>query len=170
MAAHRPLTPAAQRAMGFWGVIELAAEVHATTADLWSWIRDEAERLGLPSPGVTVQGVAQLRARAGQIQESARKFATLKDNQRVRGEHVARPPWERELGTQRAQPKFAVRFRHEFLKGDEVVSEWRTSVFVGKVNHTAGQLRRDVELDAQNMAEKYDTEHLGISDLQILEF
>lgn len=170
MAAHRPLSPAAQKALGYWGVIEMAAQVGATTADLWTWIREAAEEIGLASPGVTVRGVQELRGRAGQIQAAARKFTDLPDAHRVRGEHVATPPWARDPGAQRAQPRFAVRFQHTYSKGGVIQSEWRTSVFTGKVNHTAGQLRRDVELDAQNMAAKYDTEHVETTDLQILEF
>jgi len=170
MPPRHGLSPDAAKAMAYWGIVELAAESHATTADLWSWIRDAADELGLASPGVTVRGIQELRGRAGQIQAAKDKFAKLADNQRVRGEHIATPPWARDPSLMRAQPKFAVRFRHTVIRNGIEQTEWKTSVFPGKVTHTAGRLRADVELDAQNLANKYETEHVGISDLQILEF
>jgi len=170
MPPRHNLSPDAQKALAYWGVIELAAETRATTADMWEWIRQSAEEVGLAKPGVTVRGVQELRGRAGQIQEAARKFGLLPDSTRVRGEHVAVPPWARDPGAMKAQPKFAVRFKHTFTEGGITKVEWRTSVFTGKINHTAGRLRSDVELDAQNMAAKYNTEHGDVSDLQVLEF
>lgn len=168
MARARALSPAAQKALAYWGVIELAAETRASTADLWSWIRDAADELGLASPGVTVQGVSELRGRAGQIQEASRQFARLGPNQRVRGATVAHPPWQRDAGSRRAQPKFAVRYRHTVSRGGVLETAWKTSVFLGTLNHTAGQLLRDVELDARHLANKYNTEHVETTDHQVL--
>lgn len=168
MPPRHQLSPAAQKALAYWGVIELAAQVRATTADLWGWIRDAADELGLASPGVSVQGVSELRGRAGQIQEAARQFARLADNQRVRGVSVATPPWARDPALMRAQPRFAVRYQHTFEHQGQLVTEWRTSMFDGRPNATAGQLRRDVELDAQNLANKYGTTHVETSNHQVL--
>lgn len=172
--ARNQLSPEAKRALAYWGVIELAAETGATTRDLWSWIHDEAEAKNLGSPGVTVRGVSELRGRAGRIQEAGRQFRGLDDNRRIRGEHVATPPWARDPGQQKAQPRYAVRYKHTFERGGQVLTEWRTSVFNGRPNVTAGQLRRDVELDASNNARGAGSggraEHMGTSDHQVLVF
>lgn len=166
--AKSDLSPAVQKALAYWGVIELAAEARATTADMWSWIRDAAEELGKASPGVTVQAVSYLRGVAGQIQERARLFDALADSRRVTGRYVSTPPWARALAAQRALPMFQVRYRHTFLNQGVEQTEWRTSMFQGRVNHTAGQLRQLIDLDAENMARKYGMEHVGVSDLQVM--
>ncbi len=168
MPTRRSLSPAAEKALGYWGVIELAAAAHANTADMWEWIRQAADELGLASPGVTVQGVSELRGRAGEIVRTAEQFAKLPDAKRVTQRYVAHPPWARTFVEQRALPKFAVRYQHTFIQNGNLQTEWRTSVFPGRLNHTAGRLRSDVELDATNLARKYATEHVGTANLQIL--
>lgn len=168
MPKHSSLSPAGKAALPYWGIIELAAEVHATTADMWSWIRDSAEELGLASPGVTVQGVSELRGRAGQIQARAQAFARLADHKRVTADHFSTPPWQRDAGQRKAEPRWAVRYQHTFEQGGVIKTEWRTSMFAGRLNHTARQVRDLVELDAENLARKYRTNHIGTSDHQVM--
>lgn len=166
--ARNDLPPDAQRALAYWPQIELAAHYGMTTADLWSLIRDAADELGLASPGVTVRGVSALRGMAGQIQERGRQFSQLPDSRRVTGRYVSTPIWARPAAAQRALPMFQVRFQHTFTQNGEQQTQWRTSMFQGRLNHTAGQLRSLIALDAANMAREYNTEHLGVSDLQVM--
>ena len=165
---RRALPASAQKALAYWGVIELAAEAHAPTADLWEWIRQAAADLKLASPGVTVQGVSVLRGYAGQIQSRAALFAALAGSKRVTARVMSDPPWARSLGEQRAMPKWAVRFKHTYIQNGAEITEWRTSMFGGRINHTARQVRDEVELDALNLARKYGTAHVGVDSLQVM--
>lgn len=166
--AKSDLPQSAKDALPYWGVIEMAAREHATTADLWSWMRDLADELGLHQRLPTVQGVSILRGMAGEIVERGRQFGELPDSRRVTGRYVTTPPWARAGAAQRALPMFHVRYQHTFVHNGEELTQWRTSVFTGRVQHTAGQLRELVALDAANLAQEYGTDHVGVDDLQVM--
>lgn len=162
------LSPEAQRALAYWGPISRAASEHMTTRELWGAIRAESERLGLPSPGVTVRGVSQLRGLAGGIESRAREFNTYSDSRVLRGSMAAQAPWSRPLGEQRALPQYQIRFQHQYTSRGEQVTEWRTTMIPARLPRTVGDLRDLVAGDALQLARKYGVEHLGIGDLQVL--
>lgn len=166
--SNRQLSPAEQRAMAYWPQIEYAARHGLNTADLWSAIRDAAEEIGLDSPGVSVQGVSSLRAKAVGIQRNEGEFERLADSKRVLGRLVQVAPWARAPGERRALPMFSVRFEHTFMTGDGHRTEWRTAVFEGQLPKTAGELRALIGSDAVQLANKYNVEHIGIDSLQLL--
>lgn len=164
----RELSPAAQKALAYWPQIEYAAAYRMTTADLWNAIRDEAERLGLASPGVPLQGVNELRGIATRIQASSDRLNAARDEQRITRLMRAEAPWRRTYRAQRANPMFSVRFAHTFTSNGEQFTEWRTSVFQGRAPATVGQLRQLIENDARNLAKDYGVEHVSADDLQML--
>lgn len=162
------LTAAAQAALPYWRQIEYAAEARMTTADLWSLIRDQAEEYGLATPGVTIQGVNQLRSIATGIQSQSRAFTSLPDSRALPGRYWTQAPWARTTAEQRALPKLQVRFQHTFIRQGELTSEWRTSVIEGRAPRTAGALRSIVDGDAVQLANKYNVEHVDTGNYQLL--
>lgn len=167
MASNR-LTPAEQRAMAFWPQIEEAARSGMTTKALWANIDRAAEELGTGRTGLTVQGVSGLRSKAVGIQRREGEFSRLADIKRISGTNFVVAPFARTPGEMRASPMFSVRFEHTTSKNGELSTAWRTSVFEGKPPATAGELRRMVRLDAEQMAKKYGLEDGGIDSLQLL--
>lgn len=161
------LSPQAKSALAYWPQIQRAAALGLTTADLWSDIREAAETLGLASPGVTVQGVSQLRGIAAGIETRAGRLNTAADSRRLISEFVSTPPWARPPGQRAAGQMFNVRFQHTTLVNGEPVTEWRTTKFSGRLPRTVGQLRDLVAGDAVQMARKYNGEHLGVDGLQL---
>lgn len=161
------LSPAAKSALAYWPQISRAAALGLTTADLWSDIREAAEDIGLASPGVTVQGVSQLRGMAAGIERTADRLARAADSRRLIGDFVATPPWARTPGERKAAAMFNVRFQHTVIRNGEEVTEWRTTKFSGRLPRTVGELRRLVEGDAVQLARKYPSEHVGVSGLQL---
>jgi hypothetical protein len=162
------LSAAAQGALVYWPQIEYAAATGMNTADLWSTIRDAAEEAGFDSPGVSVQGVSQLRGMATGIQRAAAEFAEFPDNKRIRATMVGQAPWSRSLAEMKAQPTYQVRFVHTFMDGDVQRAEWRSVVFDGKLPRTAGELRALVEGDAVQLSRKYKVGHVSSDQLQVL--
>lgn len=162
------LSPEATKALAYWSQIEYAARNGLNTADLWGAIRDAADELGLATPGVTVQGVSQLRGMAVGIQRRESDFERLADGRVVTGRMFGVAPWSRSNQEQRALPKFQVRFQHTFLQEGEEVTEWRSSIFEGKLPRTAGEIRSLVDGDGVQLADKYNVEHISTDGLQLL--
>ena len=162
------LSDQAKAALAYWPQIEYAADNGLTTADMWGIIRDAAEDLGLASPGVTVQGVSQLRGLASGIQRRADQFNAFPDSKRLPGTAWSEAPWSRSLADQRAMPKWQVRFQHTFLVNGAEVTEWRSTVRSGRTPRTKGELLGVVDEDAENMARDYGVEHVGTSGHQLL--
>lgn len=169
MARDSSLSPAAKAALAYWPQIELAATEGLTTADLWSLIRDAAEDIGLASPGVTVQGVSQLRGIAGSVQARSRQIAKLAGTKTLAGSLLTVAPWARERAERQASPLYHVRFQHTTRENGELTTQWRTSVFGGKLPGTIGDLRRLIDVDAEQIAKKYGVDHVGVDNLQIWE-
>lgn len=163
------LSPAELRAYPYWGVISYAADTGLGTADLWSMIRDEAERLGLDSPGVTVQGVSGLRGRAGAITRTARALADAADSKRLGSQFIAAPPWQRSGQERRAGRQYQARFLHTVTVNGVEQTEWRTTKFSGQLPRTVGDLRALAESDAIQIGRKYLGEHVAVSGIQLLE-
>lgn len=161
------LTPDAVQALAYWGSISRAAAEGVTTQAMWGYIRDEAARLGLDSPGVSVQGVSRLRGIASGIERTSDALNRAADNRRLISEFVSTPPWARTPGERKANRIFNVRFQHTVLRNGEMVTEWRTTKFSGRLPRTVGQLRDLVEGDAVQLARKYPSEHVGIDGLQL---
>lgn len=162
------LTPAGRKALAYWGEIEFAARERLTTADLWASLQDAAERLGLSSPGITVQGISNLRAFAGSIQRAEQRFERARDTENIAGHHIGDAPWARSLPEQNALNIFQVRYQHTFLQDGEEQTEWRTSVFTGRMPGTVGELRAAISEDANELARKYGVEHVDFGAVQIL--
>lgn len=68
-------TPQGERAFGYLGVIEAAARLRANTADLWSAIRAEAGRTGVPDLGITFSDVTALRSWATRLRNADAAYA-----------------------------------------------------------------------------------------------
>lgn len=162
------LSPEATKALAYWGPISRAAADRMTTADLWSAIRDEADRLGLASPGVTVRGVSELRGVAGGIQRVSDQFNALPGHRVMRGTMAAEAPWSPAPGSRRTFPQYQVRFQHTYNHQGEQVTEWRTTMIPANLVRTVDDLRRAVAGDALQLARKYGVEHVDVSGLQPL--
>lgn len=165
MPKDREISADARRALVYWGAISRAAVDNMTTADLWSAIRDEAERLGLASPGVTVRGVSELRGIAKRIEANAQDLAGMPRSRRLLGRLVTVVPWARPAAQRRVNPMVQVRFRHTFTVAGETHTEWRTSKVNAHTIRTVGDLQDQVDEDAELMARKYLTAHVGVSDI-----
>lgn len=161
------LSDQAKRALAYWPEIARGAALGLYTADLWADIRERAEDLGLASPGVTVQGVSQLRGIATSIERTADRLNAAADSRRLIGDFVSTPPWARTPGERKAAAMFNVRFLHTFVQNGAQLSEWRIAKFSGRLPRTVGELRRQVEGDAVQLGRKYGTEHLGVDRLQL---
>ena len=154
--------------MPYWNEISAAANDRATTADLWSRIRDQADQLGLSSPGVSVQGVNELRRLATSIERSGRALTKASETSGIEPGMIGEAPWSRALQDRGGIGIFQVRYKHSFIDSEGLQSEWRTSVFNNGLPATVGELRANIIEDANQLANKYKVEHVGTDFLRIL--
>lgn len=161
------LSPEARKAMTYWNVIQESAAEGLTTADLWSAIQDEAEDLGLESPGVSVRGVNELRGLATSIIRSGRSAERLDDHATLDSLHIGEAPWSRPLAEQASLGILQVRYLHTVMGADGPSSSWRTSVFTGRIPATMGDLRAAIQEDANELSMKYGVSHVSTAGMQV---
>lgn len=168
MPPNTQLSQAANDALPYWSAIRGAAVNHLTTAQLWAAIREVQEQYGTIGHGPTVQGISVLRGIAGAIVQTGDELAKLPDSKGLRALTVARAPWARSLGQQRANPRYQVQFQHTFQIGEEQTTQWRTIMFDGRLPQTVGELRSQIEEDVQNLSDDYNVAHIDATSFQLM--
>jgi len=161
--------PPKNPALAYWAEIEYAAANRMPTADLWRVLNDAAASLGLDSPGVTIQQVNEVRSMASGIQAASARLARLDPSYSLSdGRVVAQAPWSRSPAERQALPMYQVRFQHTVNGPNGEETQWRTSTLRGRLPRTLGDLLDAVGEDAENLADKYGGEHVGVGSLQLL--
>jgi hypothetical protein len=156
-------------ALAYWPQIEYAAANRMATADLWATLREAARELGLDSPGVTLAQVNELRHLATGIQAGSRRLDRVDPLSAITDARlIAEAPWSRSAAERAALPMYQVRYQHTVNGPNGEETAWRTSTFRGSLPRTLADLRGAIDEDAENLADKYGGEHLGVSGLQIL--
>lgn len=153
----------------YYGAVEAAARAGKGTAEIWQAIRSAAEASGLESPGVNAAQVSRLRGQAGAVLRSEREFAKSEGSYRIEGTQVGLAPWARPWAQREAVAMYQVRFQHTTMGPDGPETSWRTVMFTGGIPATKDALLTAVTEDAQQMADKYGIEHIGIGTVGILE-
>lgn len=166
---RRDLSDAERAAMAYWPQIDHAARAGLTTAELWDSIRESAAQYGLERPGVGIIGVSQLRARAGEIAAANNQLADLADNRVMRAAHIPVAPYARPAGERRAEQRIAARFLHTTNRAGSEEQAWRTVMFTGPLPRTIGELRTRVQDEAIQLARGYQSDHLGVDELQFVQ-
>lgn len=162
------LSDAARNALAYWPQIEYAAANRMPTAQLWDTLNAAAADLGLDTPGVTLQGVNELRHLATTIQASSARLERSDPSYRLEGNLVSEAPWSRSLAERDAMPMFQVRYQHTTVGPNGEETNWRTSTFHGQLPGTIGDLFDAIEEDAEHLADKYGHSHVGTGGHQVL--
>lgn len=162
------LTPGQRKALAYWGPISSAVSQGADTRQVWSAIRSAADDLGLASPGVSARDVSTIRGYATAIARTARDIARLSDDLGIGNLRIPQAPWGRSLAEQDALKMHQVTFQHTTVTSEGEQTVWRSSVFTGSLPGTIGELRAQIEADANEIAIDYDEEHVGVGAIQIM--
>lgn len=162
------LSDEARAALAYWPQIEYAAANHLPTAALWDTLKAAASDLGLESPGVTLQGVNQLRSMATTIQGASARLERSDPSYRMEGRLISEAPWSRSLAERDAMPMYQVRYQHTTVGPNGEETSWRTSTFHGQLPSTIEDLYDAIDEDAEHLADKYGHSHVGVSGHQVL--
>lgn len=157
-----------QRTMAYWGAIEGATRNGATTAEVWQAVRDAASSLGYDSHGATIQDIAKLRSRAVSMVRADRALERSANNEAVRAETFAVAPYARDLAERNTTAMYQVRIQHTTETDGRIETNFRTITFTGSLPSTIGELRDQVEQDAEAMADQYHVAHVSVSGISIL--
>lgn len=86
-------TPDGERAFGYLGVIEAAARVKASTADIWTAVRAEAERVGVPTLGISFGDVTAIRSWAVRMRNADQAFASANPTDNITANMLTTAIW-----------------------------------------------------------------------------
>ena len=86
-------TPQGERAFGYLGVIEAAARVKAGTADIWAAVRAEAQRVGVPTLGISFGDVTAIRSWAVRMRNADAAFAGANPTDNITADMVTTAIW-----------------------------------------------------------------------------
>jgi hypothetical protein len=158
-----------KRGMYYWGVIEAGTNAGMNTQQLWEAIHEHAGASGLDTPGVSAAEVSIMRGLAGRIRQSGRNLANAQPTYGIDSSMMARAPWARTLSEQNSLTMHQVRFEHTVIRNGEQVSEWRSVMYQGPLPATVGDLKSELENDAQQMADNYGVSHVSAGSITVLE-
>lgn len=156
------------RSLQYWGTVSGTVNQRGSTADVWQGIKDAAAANGLDAPGLSLGDFNRLRSAAVGVRNANEAFNRLAPADSLQAPQIAMAPWARSLAEQDALGKFQVRFLHTSTdaEGNES-SAYKFTVFTGALPATKGDLLNVVDQAGQAMADEYETEFVGTSDITI---
>jgi hypothetical protein len=136
-------------AMAYWGTIQSAVSQRATTAEVWSAIRDA--QAAEPGGGglVTLVGVNEVRAAAAAIRNTSERLGSaraLEDrsglSQSITSQMMSTAPWSRAPGVLSTLADYQVRFEARLITPlGESITQNLTAMFpAGQLPATVGDL------------------------------
>lgn len=161
------LTPGQKKLLPYWGNIQQAVSLRASTADLWTAVRDAATREGVALTGVSAADMSVLRGLAGGQRNALETFGQSRTDAAITARMIATDISARPVQDQLLAPRWIVRFQHDVTVDGELQTFWRSSIFEGSLPATTGDLRSAVESDAVALADDYGTTHAGVGAIQI---
>lgn len=85
--------PQGERAFGYLGAIEAAVRLKATTARVWDAVRAEAQRVGVPTLGISFGDVTAIRSWAVRMRNADTAFATANPTDNITADMVTTAIW-----------------------------------------------------------------------------
>lgn len=155
-------------ALQYWGTVRGAVGQRASTADVWAAINAHAATQGRETAGITLQGFNAMRSRAVQVRNAAEALNSGLGGSQIEGHMLGNVPWQRDLNAMNAMPMYQATFTHTTANLDgEESSETRTVTFTGALPGTLDDFNTALNHDAEALADKYGTVHVGITDIEL---
>lgn len=161
------LTPGMLKLTTYWGTIQSAVSQRASTADLWSAVKNAAAAEGFSIAGASGADMSRLRGIAAANRNAMETFSRSGAGLGITANMVGSELYARDPTTQALTPRFVVRFAHNVIENGAETTQWRASVFEGILPPTVGEMRAQLEIDGQFYAEDYDQTHVSIGDVAI---
>lgn len=163
------LSPEAQKWATWFPTVAAGTAAGLTTHDLYSALANsmigEGFAVSLPSPMV----FNELRHVAVLQREAANKLSNAQPQEAIISEHIAPNIIQRTGQGPITENQYLVRFEHFISENGQQSTEWRTSRFTGLLPLTVGDLRATLERDGTRFSSKYESEHVGIGSISLLQ-
>lgn len=160
-------TPGQLQLLAYWGTIQQAVSERASTADLWSAVRNVAAAEGVSFIGVTATDMSALRGIAAGQRNARETLAAARPDQAIEPTMIASDLSARGQAEQNLAPSWLVRFEHDITVNGQLQTVWRTSTIDGFLPATKSDLLASVTQDAVGMADDYGVTHIGVGQMQI---
>lgn len=171
------LSDQGKAALVYWGEIQAGVTQRATTADIWAAIRGAAAEAGLDRPGVTLQGVNEVRSAAAQIRNSGAVLGKAREvsdrtglAQGIDSSMMSVAPWSRDPQVLQTLSDYTVRFQIQTVDANgETQTTWLTNLYPGgTLPATVGELVDSLGSYGQLSGSAPQGDFAGIGDIQIL--
>ncbi len=134
-------TPKGEAAYGYIGVIEAAARVRATTADVWAAVRAEASRAGRETLGIAFSDVTAIRSWATRMRNADAAFEAANPTDNITANMATTAIWSpQDLNGIATTPSYSVRAVVTVQQSDgTTANQWMTWNFADNpFNQTVG--------------------------------
>jgi len=164
------LTATVAAALADWWPLALDAGFKGYQAgDLQSAARDIAAASGETLPFQTYTALATLYGYARRMYNASQAVSNADDTTYIASEHIATPPWARDIPAQNANPIWHVTYQFTYMDQDGFSqTEFKTSIFEQNFPQTIGELKDAISEDAQALADKYGVKLQAVDLHQIL--
>lgn len=159
--------PPLAKPSAFWGSVLLSARVHATTAEVWTAIRDYARTYGVDVPPDMFAQVNRMRTLAVGLRNSGEALASARPSDAITSNMIGQQLYARSLSEQALAPAFHVRFTLDAMGPDGPVSGWYNLEYDGSLPPTVGDLYADLDTYAATLGESYGLQTLEVGTIEI---
>lgn len=151
----------------FWGAVQLAARIHASTAETWQAIRGAAAEYNVQLPPNMFTEVNRLRSAAVALRNASEQLGRASRSDAITSDMLAPQLYARSAQEQSLAPAWHVRFELQTVRGSDVSSEWYVMGYQGLFPATIGELMDDLEAYSAGLGEAYGVAVSGITTVEI---
>jgi hypothetical protein len=158
------------RAAAFWGPIQLAARIGATTAETWAAIRAHAASSGAELPPGMFTAVNTMRSLATGLRRGSEAIERAGPGDAITSRMIGQQLYARSTLERSLAPAYHVRFELTTTSAEGVNTGWYTLEYPGSLPATVGDLIAEVSEYAGGLADSYGI-HVGeLGAIEVGEF
>ena len=154
----------------WWGAIQGSVRARATTAEVWSAIRDFGAREGLTYPPGMFQEVNRLRSAAVGLRVATQRLGTALNTDAITGSMVGQTIYTRPGASRDLLRQYHVRVNYEAVRAGQLEQSYITLPYTGSLPGTVGELRDDAQIATEALVEGYGASLTSIGAIEIGEW
>ena len=156
--------------MAWWGAVAGSVRAKATTAEVWTAIREFGAANGLAYPPGMFQEVNRMRSQATGLRIATQRLGLALNSDAITGRDVAALPYARPGTSQDLLRQYHVRVNYEAVRAGQLEQSYITLPYTGELPATVGQLRDDAQIATDALVSGYGAELLSIGAIEIGEW
>lgn len=153
--------------MAWWGEIQGRVTQHATTAEVWSAIRDFGQEHNLSYPPGMFQAVNEMRGLAAGLRNASDALGKAAPDAPLVADYIATLPYARQATARDLVAQYHVRVEYTALRGGQEERSYITLPYSGGLPDTVGALWADAQVATEALVQGYGADLASVDRVEI---